>query len=484
MSVLTLGVFDTFHYGHVNRLIDAAKLGPLHVGIQDAQATKIYKGRTPRHTNDERQAYVSSLRCVTSTSIYDNHVLPEGPFAFFIHSSDISPITLGRVRDAYPGITCISKDRTVGVSSSGIRAKETTMRIAVDYHDTLTYNIPFFRHIFHSLNPEDIFIVTGTPPSRAEIVIQELKDIGFDPTKYNRIIFGFEYSHSSMNENHFERMAVHKLQELKKADVNVYFDDNPYYVNAVRDHITAFMPCMSTRYMKGFVTDAPFLTCNLQEGIFDKFRTFEDRAKDFWIERAKSGSPNTSHVTALNPSHVVEERWRLEEAHLHKIMKDIPAKKIYEPGCGHGHFTRVLTDYAPVIASDLAEEFVEEAKKLAPVAQYEIESALTATCKYDCDTIFFGGLMVYLDDKSVHEVLSAGYKHVIMAESYFDSDLEINKFSEKIGSVYYSRYRSLEWWHNMFEKHGYSQKYEFTKPAVMANASHRLFCYYTNDQIE
>ncbi len=92
--------------------------------------------------------------------------------------------------------------------------------------------------------------------------------------------------------------------------------------------------------------------------------------------------------------------------------------------------------------------------------------------------------MVYLDDKSVNEVLSAGYKHVIMAESYFDSDLEINKFSEKIGSVYHSRYRSLQWWHDMFQKHGYSQKYEFTKPAVMANASHRLFCYYAKLHIE
>ena len=81
-----------------------------------------------------------------------------------------------------------------------------------------------------------VYIVTGTPPSKQWEVERDLADLGFGADTYEEILCGFEYDKEKMGLNHFEKMAEHKLKILKEYNIEVFYDDNPYYVNLVKDH--------------------------------------------------------------------------------------------------------------------------------------------------------------------------------------------------------------------------------------------------------
>jgi hypothetical protein len=72
-------------------------------------------------------------------------------------------------------------------------------------------------------------------------------------------------------------MATYKLGLLKQYDIKVYYDDNPFYVNLMKDHdICVFQPVMSHTYLKEFEKADPFFTCNLQKMQFDYLRTLKN----------------------------------------------------------------------------------------------------------------------------------------------------------------------------------------------------------------
>ena len=69
--VLTIGTFDLFHYGHLNLLREARKLGfSLTVGVNDSEFVETFKGVTPLHSNAERMANVRSLRFVEDAFVH------------------------------------------------------------------------------------------------------------------------------------------------------------------------------------------------------------------------------------------------------------------------------------------------------------------------------------------------------------------------------------------------------------------------------
>jgi hypothetical protein len=115
-----------------------------------------------------------------------------------------------------------------------------------------------------------IYIVTGTPPSKRSEVEKDLAVLGFGADTYDDILCGFEYDKKNMGLNHFERMAEHKLKILKEYNIEVFYDDNPYYVSLIRDHgITVFQTIISNKYLDDFADKDPFFTCNLQKEQFN-----------------------------------------------------------------------------------------------------------------------------------------------------------------------------------------------------------------------
>ena len=142
------------------------------------------------------------------------------------------------------------------------------MNLGIDFHDTLSYAPEFFKRLIDVWHGK-VYIVTGTPPSKRHEIEKGLADLGFDPDTYEDILCGFEYEKKNMGLEHFQKMAEHKLKILKEYNIEIFYDDNPYYVNVVKDHgITVFQTIIADKYLDDFAEKDPFFTCNLQKNQF------------------------------------------------------------------------------------------------------------------------------------------------------------------------------------------------------------------------
>tara|TARA_R110000824_G_scaffold365404_1_gene553912 strand:+ start:522 stop:1001 length:480 start_codon:yes stop_codon:yes gene_type:complete len=144
------------------------------------------------------------------------------------------------------------------------------MNIGIDFHDTISYAPKFFVNLIKSWKNGDVYIVTGTPPSKIHEIEDALIDLGLTSADFKEILCGYEYDKTNMDLAHFKRMAKHKLALLKKFNIEIYYDDNPFYVSYIKDHdILALQPIMSKAYLQKFEEGDPFFTCNLQKMQFD-----------------------------------------------------------------------------------------------------------------------------------------------------------------------------------------------------------------------
>lgn len=149
------------------------------------------------------------------------------------------------------------------------------MRIGLDFHDTISYAPDFFVKFIKEWDG-DVYIITGTPPSKINEVERDLKKIGLSREDFKDILLGFEYEKANMDLTHFKKMAIHKLKLLKDNDIKVYVDDNPFYVEHIRNHgILVLQPILSDIYLKAFSSADPFFTCNLQAMQFDYLDSLE-----------------------------------------------------------------------------------------------------------------------------------------------------------------------------------------------------------------
>ena len=55
----------------------------------------------------------------------------------------------------------------------------------------------------------------------------------------------------------------------KQYDIKVFFDDNPFYVEWMRNHgVTTFQIVLPAKYLSEFGAKDPFFSCHLQEKQF------------------------------------------------------------------------------------------------------------------------------------------------------------------------------------------------------------------------
>lgn len=141
--------------------------------------------------------------------------------------------------------------------------------IGIDFHDTISYNPEFFKKLMQSW-PGDVYIVTGTPLSKKEETIKQLNDIGINRIMYVDILMGFEYVKEEMTMEHFHKMKKHKLKHIKNNNISIYFDDNPFYIDYLRNNgVTTFQTVLNDNYLDEFENKNNFFTCNLQRNQFD-----------------------------------------------------------------------------------------------------------------------------------------------------------------------------------------------------------------------
>lgn len=170
------------------------------------------------------------------------------------------------------------------------------LNIGVDIHDTLTYSPLFFKNLFKNWKGKR-FLITGTPLSKKNEILNILDDLNFKKyIDYDEIEFGFEYDKSNMCFSHFNRMKEHKLKMIKKNNIYFYFDDNPFYVNYLRNNnIIVFQTILSDSYINIFNKIDKYFTCNLQEKQFYYLNEYNNK-KNVYIP----GCFDLFHIGHLN----------------------------------------------------------------------------------------------------------------------------------------------------------------------------------------
>ena len=74
IKVWASGVWDLFHYGHLNILLKAKAMGDhLTVGVCSDERVRCYKGMKPIMSYEDRSAIIKQLRCVDNVVKYEKH---------------------------------------------------------------------------------------------------------------------------------------------------------------------------------------------------------------------------------------------------------------------------------------------------------------------------------------------------------------------------------------------------------------------------
>ncbi len=127
IKVLTVGVFDYFHYGHYKLFENAKKLGDyLIVAIQDGDYILKYKPEAKIfYTTQQRTELVSALRSVDEVIVYYDvdQIVEEADFDIFAIGGDQKHAGFIRAVEwcESNGKQVIRLGRTPGVSSSEIK---------------------------------------------------------------------------------------------------------------------------------------------------------------------------------------------------------------------------------------------------------------------------------------------------------------------------------------------------------------------------
>lgn len=126
-KVLTVGVFDYFHYGHYKLFQNAKKLGDyLIVAVQDGDYILKYKPEANvLYTTDQRMELVEALKSVDETIVYYDvdKIVQEVDFDVFAIGGDQKHAGFMRAVDwcKEHGKEVIQLPRTPGICSSDIK---------------------------------------------------------------------------------------------------------------------------------------------------------------------------------------------------------------------------------------------------------------------------------------------------------------------------------------------------------------------------
>jgi glycerol-3-phosphate cytidylyltransferase len=113
-TIVTIGTFDLFHYGHAEFLNACNKLGNLQVGINSDRLVTKRKGK-PVLNEEERQRLLTALGYITF--IYDGNLQTPDIFAV---GSDWE----GKLEEVIdPGCPVVYIPYTEGISTSEIKSR-------------------------------------------------------------------------------------------------------------------------------------------------------------------------------------------------------------------------------------------------------------------------------------------------------------------------------------------------------------------------
>ncbi len=128
-KVLTVGVFDYFHLGHLNLFEHAKQFGDyLIVAVQDGDCIlKTKPDANVLYTTEQRKHIVGSLKVVDEVTTYRDvdALMPEVDFDVFAVGGDQNHAGFKRAEQwcLEHGREVVHLDRTPGICSSGIKTQ-------------------------------------------------------------------------------------------------------------------------------------------------------------------------------------------------------------------------------------------------------------------------------------------------------------------------------------------------------------------------
>jgi len=287
----TPGVWDLLHAGHLN-LIKRAKLAGdyLIIGVCSDRLVRQTKAE-PIVNQDDRAKLLVSLEGVDEVYIYDAldqtaalQFLGVNVFCVGPEFGDLPEHQRALAYCRENSIQIRTVPRYPGVSSTEIRQRAVERQrlqdgkaIAVDFHDCITFDAVFFERLF-SFWPGKRYILSGTPECERQKVLGELALLGFEEGRnFENLLLGYNYDRDKMDLDHFKRMREHKLQHIKKHNIKVFIDDNPFYVDWMKEHgVTTFQMILPSSYTQAFGRKDPYFSCHLQEKQFEFLRVMRD----------------------------------------------------------------------------------------------------------------------------------------------------------------------------------------------------------------
>ena len=150
------------------------------------------------------------------------------------------------------------------------------MNIGIDFHDAISANPEFYKKLISKWEG-NLYIITGPHQSKRYETLQQIFNLGIYPRvaseypyQYDEILMGFEYKKEEMTMDHFQKMKEHKLKLIQDHDIKVYFDDNPFYVDYLRNKgILVFQQILSDQYIDEFSKKDKYFTSHFQRRQFD-----------------------------------------------------------------------------------------------------------------------------------------------------------------------------------------------------------------------
>jgi len=199
----------------------------------------------------------------------------------------------------------------------------------------------------------------------------------------------------------------------------------------------------------------------------------EEKIKKFWDKRAKKYGEVSFHaVTTFSEGKDVEKRDELEKKEIKKHLDFSNDRNIIDLGCGIG---RIAIDLSPYVDFVLA---VDYSQPLVDIGRAEVKKRSIKNVEFLCysssdflydkafDAVVICGLFNNINDETVEKTIDNINRHlksngkVILKESVgIEKRFEIiDKFSEEIGTIYNSIYRTPDELIEMFMKGGFRVK--------------------------
>lgn len=191
------------------------------------------------------------------------------------------------------------------------------------------------------------------------------------------------------------------------------------------------------------------------------------KVKNFFDERAKKNVENILSKTMYQDKQVVEKR-QSDEIKIVLSKLDLNNKKILEIGCGIGRWAEVFKDYcSQYLGIDYSKNLIKIAKENYSFdncyfqemsATNIVESKLLVKPKYDI--IFITGVLIYLNDDDIKQVISEINKisdnntviYIRETLSKLESRLTLKDFySEDLNEEYNAIYRTENELINFFD---------------------------------